>query len=45
VPLLALSAIMVLTLRPVIRARLTPAAARDAEDKAREAWVQAAAAR
>ncbi len=44
VPLLALSAIMVLTLRPVIKARLTPAA-RDAEDDAREAWVQTAAAR
>jgi MFS family permease len=45
VPLLALSAIMVLTLRPVIKARLTRAAAHDAEDDARESWVQAAAAR
>jgi MFS family permease len=45
VPLLALSAIMVLTLRPVIKARLTPAAEPAAEDDAREAWVQAAAAR
>ena len=44
VPLLALSAIMVLTLRPVIKARLTPAG-RDAEEDAREAWVQTAAAR
>jgi MFS family permease len=46
VPLLALSAIMVLTLRPVIRARLTPAPQRDAESDAREeTWVPAAAAR
>jgi MFS family permease len=50
VPLLALSAIMVLTLRPVIRARLTPAPQRDAvsdaESGAREeTWVPAAAAR
>jgi MFS family permease len=45
VPLLALSAIMVLTLRPVIKARLTPAATRDAEGDAREAWVQTATAR
>jgi MFS family permease len=44
VPLLALSAIMVLTLRPVIKARLTPApvAAGDAHE---ETWAQAAAAR
>jgi MFS family permease len=48
VPLLALSAIMVLTLRPVIKARLTPAQPADAEstgDAREEAWVQAAAAR
>lgn len=44
VPLLALSAIMVMTLRPVIKARLTPAEPHSAED-AREAWVQTAAAR
>jgi MFS family permease len=44
VPLLALSAIMVVTLRPVIKARFTPAQPHGAED-AREAWVQAAAAR
>ncbi|MGH2892557.1 MAG: MFS transporter [Solirubrobacteraceae bacterium] len=47
VPLLALSAIMVLTLRPVIRARFTPASAPDVDTDAdaREPWVQAAAAR
>jgi MFS family permease len=50
VPLLALSAIMVLTLRPVISARLTPAhppvvAAATADDAREEAWVPAAAAR
>ncbi len=50
VPLLALSAIMVLTLRPVIRARLTAPArvnALDATTEAahQEAWAQAAAAR
>jgi MFS family permease len=48
VPLLVLSAIMVLTLRPVIRARLTPARPDDADstdDAREEAWVQAAAAR
>ena len=48
VPLLALSAIMVLTLRPVIRARLTPAHPHDADstgDAREEAWVPAAAAR
>jgi MFS family permease len=44
VPLLALSAIMVLTLRPVIKARLTPAV-RETADDAREAWVHAATAR
>jgi hypothetical protein len=43
VPLLALSAIMVLTLRPVIKARLTPAPA--ADDVREEPWVQAAPAR
>ncbi len=47
VPLLALSAIMVLTLRPVIKARLTPApnAAPAAVDAHEEPWVQAAPAR
>ena len=45
VPLLALSAIMVLTLRPVTKARFTPAPAHDADEDAREAWVQAATAR
>jgi hypothetical protein len=47
VPLLALSAIMVLTLRPVIKARLTPAthAADAVSDDTREQWVQAATAR
>ena len=48
VPLLGLSAIMVLTLRPVIKARLTPAQPHDADntgDAREEAWVQAAAAR
>jgi hypothetical protein len=53
VPLLALSAIMVLTLRPVIRARLAPAPAHDAadadatdlSDAREEAWVPAAATR
>lgn len=45
VPLLALSAIMVLTLRPVIKARLTPAPPDDADGARDEAWVQAAAAR
>ena len=50
VPLLALSAIMVLTLRPVIRARLSHAPRRDAEsdaesDAREETWVPAAAAR
>lgn len=45
VPLLALSAIMVLTLRPVIKARLTSAPTHAGEGDARETWVQAAAAR
>jgi MFS family permease len=47
VPLLALSAIMVMTLRPVIKARLTPAPPHgtDAAGESREAWVQAAAVR
>ncbi|HTU94401.1 MAG TPA: MFS transporter [Solirubrobacteraceae bacterium] len=50
VPLLALSAIMVLTLRPVIRARLTaPSQRADSADSAdseeREQWVPAATAR
>jgi MFS family permease len=45
VPLLALSAIMVLTLRPVIKARLTAPDAHKAQDDARETWVQPAAAR
>ncbi len=49
VPLLALSAIMVLTLRPVIKARLTtPAQPHDADstgDAREEAWMQAATAR
>jgi MFS family permease len=48
VPLLALSAIMVLTLRPVIRARLTPAQPQNAEsieDAREESWVPAAAVR
>jgi MFS family permease len=48
VPLLALSAIMVLTLRPVIRARLTPAHAHGTDPEAAEAperWAQAATAR
>ncbi len=45
VPLLALSAIMVLTLRPVMRARLTPAPApvpdADGDGDAREHWAHA----
>jgi MFS family permease len=48
VPLLGLSAIMVLTLRPVIKARLTPAqppVADSTGDAREEAWVQPAAAR
>lgn len=45
VPLLALSAIMVLTLRPVIKARLTSPDAHKEQDDARETWVQTAAAR
>ncbi|HEX3689134.1 MAG TPA: MFS transporter [Solirubrobacteraceae bacterium] len=47
VPLLALSAIMVVTLRPVIKARLTTAQPHGADDAeaAREAWVQTAAVR
>jgi hypothetical protein len=47
VPLLALSAIMVLTLRPVIKARLTTTAGAetDADSETNEAWVQTAAAR
>jgi MFS family permease len=45
VPLLALSAIMVLTLRPVLKIRLTPAATPEAESDEREAWATAAAAR
>jgi len=37
---------MVLTLRPVIKARLTPRQSADsADDNAREPWVQAATAR
>jgi MFS family permease len=48
VPLLALSAIMVLTLRPVIRARLTaaqPQRAESIDDAREENWVPAAAVR
>lgn len=46
VPLLALSAIMVLTLRPVIRARLKVAPAHDADaDERQEPWAQTAPAR
>jgi MFS family permease len=45
VPLLALSVVMVLTLRPVLKIRLTPAAATEAESNEREAWATAAATR
>jgi MFS family permease len=48
VPLLALSAIMVLTLRPVIKARLTPAQVHGTDSEAADAterWAQAATAR
>jgi MFS family permease len=47
VPLLALSVIMVLTLRPVIKARLLPTSSADVEetDGAAETWAQAAAVR
>jgi hypothetical protein len=45
VPLVALSAIMVLTLRPVIKARLARTPAHDPEADAHETWVQAAPAR
>jgi MFS family permease len=45
VPLLALSVVMVLTLRPVLKLRLTPAAATEAESNESEAWATAAATR
>jgi len=48
VPLLALSAIMVLTLRPVIKARLTPAQVHGTDSEATDAaerWAQPATAR